>query len=315
MTRIRMGISACLLGEQVRYDGQHKLDPFLRDTLGRFVEWVPFCPEVACGLPVPRESMHLERQADGAVRLVTTRTRRDVTGQMQAWIEHAVPQLAALDLRGFVFKSRSPSSGMRGVKIYNAKGLPDGSGAGLFAAAVMARYPLLPVEDEGRLHDPALRENFIGRVFVLDRWRACETEGTLAALVGFHTRHKLTLMSHSPARLRELGRIVAAAKGHPPQAVRADYLARLMPTLALLATPAKQTNVLQHAMGYFKERLGAAEKADLLALIDAYRLGQVPLIAPVAVLRHLVARFDEPYLRAQVYLDPAPAELMLLNHV
>jgi uncharacterized protein YbgA (DUF1722 family) len=163
--------------------------------------------------------------------------------------------------------------------------------------------------------DPFLRENFIERVFVHDRWCACEAEGTLAALVGFHTRHKLILMSHSTTRLRELGRIVATAKGRPPQAVRADYLERLMPALVLLATPAKQTNVLQHAMGYFKQRLGTAEKTDLLALIDAYRLGQVPLIAPVAVLRHLVARFDEPYLRGQYYLDPAPAELMLRNHV
>jgi uncharacterized protein YbgA (DUF1722 family)/uncharacterized protein YbbK (DUF523 family) len=315
MDKLRLGISACLLGERVRYDGQHKLDAFLRETLGRFVEWVPLCPEVACGLPVPRESMHLERAPDGSLRLITTRTRRDLTETMQAWIERTLPGLEPLDLRGFVFKCRSPSSGMRGVKVYNDKGMPDGSGSGLFAAAFMARFPLLPVEDEGRLHDPVLRENFIERVFVYDRWRACEAQGSVGALVDFHTRHKLILMSHSPVALREMGRIVAGAKGRAAAAVRADYLARLMPALALHATPAKHANVLQHAMGYFKDRLGASEKADLLGLIDACRLGLVPLIAPVSVLRHLVVRFDEPYLKGQLYLDPAPAELMLRNHV
>lgn len=314
MDKIRLGISACLLGERVRYDGQHKLDPFLRETLGRFVEWVPVCPEVGCGLPVPRESMHLE-QAPDSVRLITTRTRRDLTEQMQAWIGRTLPELEAQELRGFVFKSKSPSSGMRGVKRYTEQGMPNGSGPGLFAAAFMARLPLLPVEDEGRLHDPALRENFIERVFVYDRWRACEADGTLGALVAFHTRHKLVLMSHSPAALRALGRIVAEAKGRKPQAVRADYLEQLMPALALHATPAKQTNVLQHIMGYFKEKIDSVEKRDLLEVIESYRLGLIPLIAPVTLLRHLVRRFDDPYLKGQVYLDPAPAELMLRNHV
>lgn len=312
--KIRLGISSCLLGEPVRFDGQHKLDHFLRDTLGRFVEWFPVCPEVGCGLPVPRESMHLEAAADGP-HLVTTRTHHDLTAQMRAWIEGMLPQLAAQDLRGFVFKSRSPSSGMRDVKLYTPEGMPGGKAAGLFAAAFMERFPLLPVEDEGRLNDPGLRENFIERVFVYERWRACEQDGTLGALVDFHTRHKLLLMSHSPTALRALGRLVAEAKGRPAREVRSEYAALLMPTLTLRATVRKHTNVLQHIMGYFKHELSAIEKADALALIDAYRLERTPLIAPIVLLRHFVVRFDDAYLKTQVYLDPAPAEVLLRNHV
>jgi len=313
-TKIRLGISSCLLGEPVRYDGQHKLDAFLRDTLGQFVEWVPICPEVGCGLPVPRESMHLEA-ADNGPRLVTTRTKRDLTEQMRSWIARVLPDLAGRDLRGFVFKSKSPSSGMRDVKFYTPEGMPAGKGAGLFAAAFMERFPLLPVEDEGRLNDPHLRENFVERIFVYERWRACESEGTLGALVDFHTRHKLLLMSHSPTALRELGRIVAGAKGRPAAQVRSEYAALLMPTLKLHATVRKHTNVLQHIMGYFKNLLPPAEKADALALIEDYRLGRVPLIAPIVLLRHFVRRFDDAYLKTQVYLDPAPAEVLLRNHV
>lgn len=314
MDKIRLGISACLLGQPVRYDGQHKLDHYLRDTLGPFVDWVPVCPEVECGLSVPRESMHLEAAGDD-VRLVTTRTHRDLTAQMQAWIGTVLPQLAERDLHGFVFKSKSPSSGMRDVKRYTAEGMPCGKGPGLFAAAFMERFPLLPVEDEGRLNDPGLRENFIERVFVFERWRACGREGTLGALVDFHTRHKLLLMSHSPTALRELGRIVAGAKGLPVAKVLADYAAMLMPTLKLTATVRKHTNVLQHILGYFKKQLAAVEKADAVALIEEYRLGRTPLIAPVVLLRHFVRRFDDAYLKDQVYLDPAPAEILLRNHV
>jgi uncharacterized protein YbbK (DUF523 family) len=189
MNKIRLGISACLLGEKVRYDGQHKLDHFLHDTLGAFVDWHPVCPEVGCGLPVPRESMHLEGTPTSP-RLITTRTHRDLTAQMQAWIAGILPELAAADLRGFVFKSKSPSSGMRDIKIYTAEGMPSNKGAGMFAKAFMERFPLLPVEDEGRLNDPRLRENFVERVFVYHRWRNFEeADGSVGGLVDFHTRH------------------------------------------------------------------------------------------------------------------------------
>jgi uncharacterized protein YbgA (DUF1722 family)/uncharacterized protein YbbK (DUF523 family) len=314
MNRIRLGISACLLGEKVRYDGQHKLDHFLCDTLGEFVEWHPVCPEVGCGLPVPRESMHLEGTAQ-APRLITTRTARDLTEQMQAWIEKTLPDLAAADLRGFVFKSKSPSSGMRDIKIYTAAGMPSNKGAGIFAKAFMERFPLLPVEDEGRLNDPRLRENFIERVFVYHRWREFETaDGSLGGLVDFHTRHKLLMMSHSPAALTVLGRIVAGAKRRPPATVRAEYLAQLMPALALQATIRKHTNVLDHIMGYFKRQIGADEKVELVEVIAAYHAGLVPLVVPVTLLRHYVRKYDQAYLRNQAYLDPHPAELMLRNH-
>jgi len=311
----RLGISACLLGEKVRYDGQHKLDHFLCDMLGQFVAWHPVCPEVGCGLPVPRESMHLEG-TPAAPRLVTTRTRRDLTGQMQAWIDGILPELAAADLRGFVFKSKSPSSGMRDIKIYTAEGMPSAKGAGIFAKAFMARFPLLPVEDEGRLNDPRLRENFIERVFVYDRWRRYEADdGSLAGLVDFHTRHKLLVMSHSPAAVSELGRIVAGAKRRDHATLRGEYLARLMPALSLQATIRKHTNVLHHIMGYFKRELAADEKAELLEVIAAYHDDQIPLVVPVTLLRHHVRKHGQPYLRDQVYLSPCPAELKLRNHV
>jgi uncharacterized protein YbgA (DUF1722 family) len=194
--------------------------------------------------------------------------------------------------------------------------MPSNKGSGIFAVAFMRRFPLLPVEDEGRLNDPLLRENFIERVFAYDRWcRYEEDDGTLRGLVAFHARHKLLLMSHSPAAATALGRLVAGAKGRAPAQVRAEYLAGLMRALALPATVRKHTNVLQHIMGYFKRQLTADEKAELLAVIGAYHAGQVPLVVPVTLLNHYVRKYDHPYLREQVYLAPCPAELMLRNHV
>jgi len=313
-TPLRLGISACLLGEKVRYDGQHRLDHFLRDSLGQFVCWHPVCPEVGCGLPVPRESMHLEGSA-AEPRLITTRTRRDLTAQMSRWLDQILPELAAADLRGFVFKSKSPSSGMRDVKIYSAAGMPVARGAGLFARAFMARFPLLPVEDDGRLHDPHLRENFLERVFTYDRWRRYETDdASRRGLVAFHTRHKLLLMCHRPAAVAELGRLVARSGPKSLATLRAEYLSGLMAALAVPATVRRHTNVLQHIMGYFKRQLDADEKAELGEVIGAYHAGQVPLVVPVTLLRHYVRKYDQPYLRDQVYLSPCPAELMLRNH-
>ena len=312
--KIKLGISACLLGNQVRYDGQHKLDRFLKDQLGQYVEWVPVCPEVECGLPVPREAMRLVGTPE-APRLITTHSGVDLTEKMQAWIGQKLPQLEKEQLCGFVFKSKSPSSGMQGVKIYTEQGMPARQGSGLFARAFMERFPLLPVEDEGRLNDAGLRENFIERIFVRHRWEQyLANDGSPAGLVDFHTRHKLLLMAHAPAALKPLGNLVAQGRRADRVRLRREYLEQLMSALKLRATTRKNTNVLDHIMGYFKNQLTADEKKELKEIIAQYHQGLVPLIVPVVMLRHYVRKFDEPYLKTQFFLHPHPSELKLRNH-
>jgi uncharacterized protein YbgA (DUF1722 family)/uncharacterized protein YbbK (DUF523 family) len=311
---IRLGISSCLLGNPVRYDGGHKLDRYLRDTLGRFVSWVPVCPEVEYGLPVPREALHLAGDPADP-RLVAVRTGVDHTDGMKAWAQRRLGELAGEGLCGFVFKSRSPSSGMRQVKVHRAGAAPSAAGVGIFARAFMERFPLLPVEDDGRLQDPGLRENFIERVFVVARWQALELAGGGPGdLVAFHTEHKLLVLAHSPRHYAELGRLVAAAGSLPRAQLRERYLATLLEALRLQATVAKHTNVLQHVAGYFKRVLSREEKAELAEVIGAYRAGLVPLVVPVTLLAHYVRITGEPYLGRQRYLAPHPPELMLRNH-
>lgn len=308
--KIKIGISSCLLGEKVRYDGQHKLDRFLRDTLGQYVDWVSVCPETGCGLPVPREAMHLAG-TPAEHRLVTVKTGIDHTEKMRNWAEEKLNDLETLNLRGFVFKSKSPSSGMRDVKIYAKNGIPSSKGPGIFAGMFIKRFPLIPVEDEGRLHDLPLRENFLERVFVYHRWLEELAEPSPGKLVEFHSRHKLLIMAHSPEKLKELGRI---ASGKKRAGLYADYLVLLMDTLKLKATVKKNVNVLQHVAGYFKKQLEPDEKAELLELIDNYHKGLLPLIVPVTLLKHYVRKYEEPYLSKQYYLDPHPLELCLRNH-
>lgn len=313
--KIRLGISSCLLGEPVRYDGQHKLDRYLRDTLGAYVEWVPVCPEVECGLPVPREAMRLVGDPEHP-RLVTRSTGVDHTERMLAWAAGRVRALEGEDLCGFVFKSGSPSSGMERVKVYGEKGMPEKVGVGLFARAFREHFPLLAVEEEGRLHDPALRENFVERVFTYRRWRQALAEGmSRGDLVDFHTRNKLLLLSHSTTHYRSLGKLVADAKGRRPEELHAAYQEQLVDALRLKATPRKHANVLQHALGYFKKQLAAGEKQEMLEVIERYRTGLLPLVVPVTLLNHYVRKYDQPYLRLQTYLNPHPVELQLRNHV
>jgi len=313
--RIKLGISSCLLGNEVRYDGGHKLDRFLRDILGPYAEYVPVCPEVEIGLPIPRESLRLVGDPDDP-RLVTRKSDADHTDRMKKWSEKRLHRLEKEGLCGFIFKSRSPSSGMQGVKVYNREGMPGRTGSGIFARAFQDRFPLLPVEDEGRLHDAGLRENFIERLFVFRRWRRLvESGGKLRDLVDFHTRHKYLIMSHSPAHLRTLGKLVAAGKEMPKDRLLDDYFNNLMAGLKLLATVKKNSNVLQHILGYFKKELSADEKQEVLEVIEEYHRELVPLIVPVVLLRHFVRKYEEHYLAKQHYLYPHPTELMLRNHV
>ncbi|MEJ2033080.1 MAG: DUF523 and DUF1722 domain-containing protein [Deltaproteobacteria bacterium] len=310
---IKVGISACLLGEKVRYDGGHQLDPFLASTLGRFVRFVPVCPEVECGLPVPREPMRLEGDP-GHPRLMTRHTRIDHTERMLAWAGRRVEELAQENLSGFIFKSKSPSSGMERIKVYTETGMVK-KGVGMFARELMARLPLLPVEDEGRLHDPGLRENFIERLFVYQRWRRLLRDNPgRGGLVEFHTDHKLLIMAHSPEHERKLGRLVAQAAEHDPKELFTTYERQLMAGLRLKATPKKNANVLQHLMGYFKKQLSADEKKELQEVIDNTRREILPLIVPITLINHYVRKYGEPYLARQWYLHPHPIELKLRNH-
>ncbi|MBW6458563.1 MAG: DUF523 and DUF1722 domain-containing protein [FCB group bacterium] len=312
---MKVGISSCLLGNEVRYDGQHKLDRFLRDELGMYVEWHPLCPEVECGLPIPRESMRLVGDDPENPKLLTVRTKRDITPQMEKYTFARLEMLEKENLRGFVFKSKSPTSGMRGVKIYTEQGLPSRSGSGIFAREFMKRFPNIPVEDEGRLHDAGIRENFIETLFVYDRWRTyVETDASPAGLISFHTSHKYLLMAHAPAGLREAGKIVAAARKNNLAESLQSYESVLVRTMRLHATVKKNVNVLHHIMGYFKQQLSADEKQELLDVIDRYARSYVPLIVPVVLLNHYVRKYDEPYLKTQWYLHPHPDELKLRNH-
>jgi uncharacterized protein YbgA (DUF1722 family)/uncharacterized protein YbbK (DUF523 family) len=314
--KIKLGISSCLLGNSVRYDGGHKLDAFLVRTLGAYVEYVPVCPEVECGMSVPREALHLVGDP-AAPRLVTVKTGRDYTHAMTAWARQRVRELDKEDLCGFIFKSRSPSSGMERVKVYGAGGgTPVHAGVGMFARIFMEHFPLLPVEEEGRLCDPVLRENFIERIFVLRRLRQAMNENkTVGGLVNFHTRHKLLVMAHSTRHYQVMGKLVAQAKAAGIAATFAAYRGLLMEALALRATVKKHANVLQHMMGYFKKNLTADEKQELLEIIECYRRELVPLVVPVTLINHYVRKYGQAYLGGQHYLRPHPLELKLRNHV
>ncbi|WP_291323046.1 DUF523 and DUF1722 domain-containing protein [Desulfonatronospira sp.] len=312
---MKIGISTCLLGENVRYDGGHKLDRYLRDLLGKYVSYVPVCPETESGMSTPREALRLVGDVDNP-RLVTQKSGEDYTEMMQNWASRRLDELEQERLCGFIFKSKSPSSGMERVKVYNDKGHPVPKGRGMFAGMFMERFPLLPVEEEGRLHDPMLRENFITRIFVFGRWMQHMEQGlSTSRLVDYHTRHKLLLMAHNVNAYRELGRMVAGAGKTPPDELASLYISKLMAALKFASTIKKNVNVLQHVMGYFKRDLSSDEKQELLEVISNYQKSQVPLIVPVTLLNHYVRKYQQPYLKEQVYLNPHPMELKLRNHV
>jgi uncharacterized protein YbgA (DUF1722 family)/uncharacterized protein YbbK (DUF523 family) len=312
--RIKLGISACLLGEKVRYDGGHKLDHFLKDTLGQFIEWVPVCPEVESGLSVPREAMRLVGTPE-APRLLKSRSGEDYTDRMVQWSVKRLAEITREDLGGFVFKSKSPSSGMQRVKVFSASGIPRHAGIGIFAKAFMEKFPYIPVEDDGRLCDPGLRENFIERVFVYKRWMIFRGKASARNLIEFHTEHKLLVLSHSTKHYRVLGNLVAHTKNAPAGTIYEEYLSLLMDGLKLIATIKKNTNVLHHMMGYFRKQLQPDEKQEMMEIIEDYHRGNIPLIVPVTLLRHYVRKYNEPYLKRQYYLHPHPTELRLRNHV
>ena len=311
---IKIGISSCLLGEMVRFDGGHKRDDFLTETFGRFVSFVPVCPEVELGLGTPRETLRLVGSAETA-RLVTTKTAIDHTQAMDAWARERLEGLAGEGLSGYVLKKDSPSCGMERVKVYGGSGPAARNGRGIYAARLLARFPLLPVEEEGRLHDPWLRENFVERVFAYRRVEDFfAARWTMGQLVLFHTAQKLLLLAHEPKAYEKLGRLVAGAKGQPRHEVASEYKECFMKALAKLAKARQHVNVLQHMAGYFKKLLSAADRQELVQIIDDYGKGLVPLVVPLTLLRHHVRVHGVSYLAGQVYLEPHPKELMLRNH-
>jgi uncharacterized protein YbgA (DUF1722 family) len=259
--------------------------------------------------------MHLEGDPDSP-RLVTTHTKQDMTDRMVKWARKRVTELEKEDLCGFIFKSDSPSSGMERTKVYNEKGMPVKKGVGIFARIFMNHFPLLPVEDEGRLHDPGLRENFIERIFTLKRWReALRKKESRGGIVDFHTKHKLLILSHSLKHYQTMGKLVARVKDLPLKELYRQYQTLLMESLKLKTTPKKNANVLQHMLGYFKEQLSSDEKLELLEVIDHYRQEDIPLIVPITLIQHYIRKYNQPYLKQQIYLNPHPLELQLRNHV
>ncbi|MBM4403425.1 MAG: DUF1722 domain-containing protein [Candidatus Cloacimonetes bacterium] len=315
MNKIILGISSCLLGNNVRYDGQDKLDRRLADELGAYAQFIPVCPEAELGLGIPREAMRLVGKVENP-RLVTINTGIDLTERMQAYCDKRVAELAEESLCGFIFKSKSPSSGMEGVKVYpEGGGAPAKTGVGLFARTFMNAFPLLPVEEENRLHDPILRENFVERIFVMQRWNelAGKPVGT-GDIVDFHTRHKLLLMAHSPERCRALGIMVAQVKQYKAEDFKAEYIRQMMEALRKTATRRKHQNVMLHILGYIKKDLSAWEKQELISIIDNYRSELYPLIIPLTLINHYVKKYNQQFLSDQYYLNPHPMELNLRNH-
>jgi len=314
-TNPKVGVSACLLGQQVRFDGGHKRNIFLTDLFGKFVDWVAICPEVEVGMGVPRETVRLVGTPIDP-RMIAEKSGKDWTEAMHRFAAKRVRDIAEQQLSGYVFKKNSPSCGMERIKVYNAKGMAARHGRGLFAAALMKQCPLLPVEEEGRLNDVKLRENFIQRVFAYHRWlQATSERRSPGALVRFHTSHKYLLLAHSERHYRQLGRLVAAVKQRSLAAVYDDYGRVFMEALAVHATEKSHANVLNHMLGYFSKQLTAAERQELVQLIGDFRRQLIPLIAPITMIRHYAKKYQVVYLQGQLFLEPNPKELMLRNHV
>jgi uncharacterized protein YbgA (DUF1722 family)/uncharacterized protein YbbK (DUF523 family) len=299
----------------VRFDGGHKRDRFLTDVLGPFVEWVPVCPEVEVGMGTPRERVRLVGDGD-RIRIIAERSGTDHTGAMQRYCAKRLRALAKLGLSGYVLKKDSPSCGMERVRVYGSKARAERRGRGLFARALLERFPHLPVEEERRLNDPVLRESFIERIFAYRRLRGLFAgRWSLGTLVRFHTAHELQLMAHSPRTYNALGRLVAEGKKLPRAALRASYEEGFMSALAQRATARRHVRVMQRMVGHFSKRIDPRSRQELQALIADYRGGLVPLTVPLTLIRHHANLYGVDSLRGQHYLEPHPKELMLRNHV
>jgi len=312
--KIPVGISSCLLGQRVRYDGGHKSHSYIMQTLGEYFEFRSFCPELEIGLGVPRKPIRLSRIGSKQIRCIAidepehdlTPALRDCADTQRSWQEK---------LCGYILKKDSPSCGMERVKIWDEL-MPIREGKGIYADQLMQNFPYLPVEEEGRLGDAVLRENFIQRVFALHRWQRMLAAGlTLASLIEFHARHKLVIMSHDQNEYRSLGQLVAKTTRENLQENATAYLLQFMQALKVRATRGNHVNVLQHIQGYLKTELTADDKQELVQTIDSYRLGMLPLIVPITLLNHYFRRFPDSYIANSWYMRPYPAEMKLQNDI
>ncbi len=312
--KIPVGISSCLLGEEVRHDGGHKHARYCTQVLSRHFEFRSLCPELEAGLGVPRPAIHLREHSEG-LRLITTSGDADHTQAMQDWNVAILPELS--DLRGYILKAKSPSCGMERIRIHNDNGrVIRRDGRGMFAQALMERYPLLPVEEEGRLNDDHLRENFVERVFVYDDWRnTVEANLTRKALVDFHTRHKFQLLAHCQKTYRELGPLLSDLKSAPLEEIAGEYIQHFMAAMCKKINRGDHANAMQHLMGFLGDSMGSEDRQVLREQIDAYLRGEVPLVVPMTLLRMAQRREPVAYLARQHYLTPYPDDLGLRNRV
>ena len=311
---IRVGVSSCLLGQKVRHDGGHTRNHFVVNTLGQYFHLEPFCPELSAGLSVPRPSIHLKKIA-GQIRVVGTKDATfDVTENLQKSASKASKTM--YHLSGYILKKDSPSCGMERVRVYNETGQATRTGHGVFAETLLHAHPNLPVEEEGRLCDPKLRENFILRVFTYHRWQQLTQNGlTVSGLIDFHTKNKFNLLAHDENTYRQLGKLVANTTKDNLDAYAELYIQELMTALKTPATRKRHTNVLMHMMGYLKTTLTRGDKKEFISLLDQYRSGKLPLIVPITLLKHHLRSVSVPYIRQQTYIQPYPDDLMLRNHL
>jgi len=312
--KIFIGVSSCLLGERVRFDGTHKHDWYITDTLGRYCEFRPFCPEVAIGLAVPRPPLRLvKKNAVIRVRGIDD-PAQDVTKDLADYSETVAKECS--EISGYIFKSKSPSCGMEHVGVYSEDGHLLDDSSGVFASGIMRQYPSLPVEDESRLTDSKLRENFVERVFVYARWQQCiEQDPAASTLIDFHMRHKFSILAHDESIYRDLGRLVAGVGQADLTGTCDRYLSLLMLALQKILTNKTHSNVLQHMMGYFKGQLDVGSKKKLLDAINDYRCGLLPLIVPIRLIKHYLRLYPNEYVFSQYYLNPGSSELVLRNQV
>lgn len=316
-SRPTLGISSCLIGQKVRFDGGHKQNSYILKTLAEHFEFAPFCPERGIGLPAPRKAIRLvsTHELEGTQAIEVNNPDKVFTSQLDDYGRKVAAQIQHVS--GYIVKKDSPSCGMERVKIYGKENFPpERNGVGVFTARLMKELPTLPVEEEGRLMDPRLRENFITRVYTLARWQNMMAAGlTRQGLVKFHTRHKFLLLAHHEVTYRELGRMISDVGNGDLASVASEYLLTLMTGLRNLSTPGKRVNVLMHIMGFIKDRMTAEEKEELLDLIESHRLGLLPMIGPIILLNHFLRRYPHEYIEDQYFLTPHPRELMLNNTI
>ncbi len=315
MTQIPVGISTCLLGKEVRHDGGHKHSRYCTQVLAKHFEFRAICPELEAGLGVPRPAIHLREYPEG-MRIIETKGQADHTAAMEGFIDDVIPTLA--NLRGYILMAKSPSCGMERIKVHNENGqVTRRDGRGMFAEALMQAYPLMPVEEEGRLNDNMIRENFIERVFAYDDWmqNVADEQLTAKALINFHTRHKFQLLAHSEKIYRQLGPMLGDLKSEPLESIAERYIHLFMEAMSKKVSRGSHINAMQHLLGYLKDAMGEEDRKVMLEQMDAYHRGEVPLVVPMTLLRMAQRREPVDYLSAQQYLTPYPDELGLRNNV